>query len=258
MRGLARDPGVEVAARQAQGPERLCQHVGRAGFLALPMRPGDGRVRGAREDHLVARTIHLGQHDGAGAGRQLGQAARDRGQCGVVADQQVPVEIGRDDEGAARPADLERLPAPHLLGPACRRSGVVQNELDVERVGGRIIAARRVVARRHRRLAVGARRPVRKEQLDMVIEPEAGEAFEIAAERDADHVRRDLVDALDLEPASARLMTNAARRARRGIEFLYRNRRRCRHIENLQRLRRCVEHVRDCVASAKCPRFERF
>ena len=54
----------------------------------------------------------------------------------------------------------------------------------------------------------------------MVVEPEAGEAVEIAAERDADHVRRNPLDLFDLELTSTRLMADAARRARGGIEFL--------------------------------------
>jgi hypothetical protein len=48
----------------------------------------------------------------------------------------------------------------------------------------------------------------------MVVESEACEAVEIAAQRDADHVRRDLLDARDFEIAPPGLVPDAAGRAR--------------------------------------------
>ena len=95
------------------------------------MRPRHRHVGGALEGRLIAWTIHLNQDHGAGACRQFLQPPRDRGQRGIVADQQVPVEIGRYDEGAARPADAQRLSRLDLLGPAACRAGVVQHELDL-------------------------------------------------------------------------------------------------------------------------------
>ena len=183
------------------------------------MRPGDGYVGGARERHLVGRTVHFGDHHDARAGRQLGEPAPDRRQCGLVAHQQVPVELGRDDERAARPADAQGLTGRCLLGPSGRRAGIVQHELDLQAVGDGIVAPRRVVARRRRPLAVGARRRigVGKEQLHVVVEAEAHEPFEIAAQRDADHVRGDPLDALHRELAPARLMAHAPRGARREV-----------------------------------------
>ena len=93
----------------------------------------------------------------------------------------------------------------------------MQDELDVERMRLRVVAARRVIARVHLGLAVGAVSAGREEQLHVVVEAEAGEAVEVAAERDADHVRRDLLDAQHVELATARLVAHALRRA--GIGF---------------------------------------
>ena len=81
---------------------------------------------------------------------------------------------------------------------------VADDELDVERVGGRVITARCVVARVGLRLPVLAGLAVGEEQLHVIVEAEAGEAFEVAAERHADHVRGNLIDALDDKLAAAR------------------------------------------------------
>lgn len=59
-----------------------------------------------------------------------------------------------------------------------------------------------------------------KEQLDVVVEAQAGESIEVAAKGDADHVSRDLVDLLYLKLAPAWLMTNPARCARSIIQLL--------------------------------------
>ena len=59
-----------------------------------------------------------------------------------------------------------------------------------------------------------------KEQLDVVVEAQAGESIEVAAKGDADHVSRDLVDLLYLKLAPAWLMTNPAPCARSIIQLL--------------------------------------
>ena len=51
----------------------------------------------------------------------------------------------------------------------------------------------------------------------MVVEAEAGEAVEVAAERHADHVRGDPLDARDVEHAPARFVTDAPRCAGVGV-----------------------------------------
>ncbi len=84
--------------------------------------------------------------------------------------------------------------------------------------GLRIVVARRVIARLHLRLAVGADLPGREEQLHVIVEAEAGEAVEIATERDADHVRGDLLHPQHVELAPARLVPHALRRAGIGFE----------------------------------------
>jgi hypothetical protein len=90
----------------------------------------------------------------------------------------------------------------------------MDDKFDLQRFGCGIVAARRVIAAGHLRLAGGIV-SVREEQLHMVVEAKAGEAVEIAAERDADEVRRERVDALHVQLAAARaLMPDAAWRAR--------------------------------------------
>ena len=59
-----------------------------------------------------------------------------------------------------------------------------------------------------------------QEHLHVVVEAETGEAFEIAAEGDADHMRRELLDALDHDLAPARLMPHPLRRAGVGLGLL--------------------------------------
>jgi hypothetical protein len=46
----------------------------------------------------------------------------------------------------------------------------------------------------------------------MIVKPEAGKAIEIAAQRDADHVRRNPVDAPDFQLAPTWLVPDPARR----------------------------------------------
>ena len=71
-----------------------------------------------------------GDHDGARAGAQLLEPPADRRQRGLVADEQVPVEIVRHDERSARPADAELLAGLGLHRPVGRRPRVVQREVD--------------------------------------------------------------------------------------------------------------------------------
>ena len=92
----------------------------------------------------------------------------------------------------------------------------MDDEFDLQRVGRGIVAARCVIAGGDLRLGAGGI-SVRKEQLYVIVEAETGEAFQIAAERDADQMRRDGVDALDFQFAAARLVPDAARRARIGV-----------------------------------------
>src|SRR5262245_47483596 len=126
----------------------------------------------------------------------------------------MPVEVGRDDERTARPADGQLVPGLRLLGPARRRPRVVDRKLDFENVVGRVVAARRVVARQRLRLSAARGRRVGKKQFYVIIEAEAGEPGEVARKRNANHVGRDLVDALDLELTATRLVADAAWRAR--------------------------------------------
>jgi hypothetical protein len=98
------------------------------------------------ERQFVGLAVDFRQHHRARTGRQLGQSARDGGQGGVVADQQVPVELGRHDERAARAAHAEHVAGLGLLSPLRGGAGVVQREVDLQRAGLGVVAARRVVA----------------------------------------------------------------------------------------------------------------
>ena len=89
----------------------------------------------------------------------------------------------------------------------------VDREVDLQRLRLWIVTARRVIARIALRLTV-RRDAIREEQLHVIVESEAGESFEIATERDADHVGRQAIDARHRQRAAARLMAHAARRER--------------------------------------------
>src|SRR5580700_2749919 len=128
----------------------------------------------------------------------------------------MPIVCGRDDEGAARAADRQRQARLRLLRPPRRRPGVVNGEVDLERIFGRVITARGEIAPQHVGRAFGVGGAVGEEQFYVVVEAEAFEAFEIAGQRDADHVGGDLFDLLDRQRAAARLVTHALGAARIG------------------------------------------
>jgi hypothetical protein len=221
---FAGHPGVEIAGRQREPAQCLEQGASGARRSVAAMHPVQLELGPGRQFNLVGLVVHLRQHQCAGARRQFGQAPRDRWQRGVVADQQVPVEIGRHDEGAARSADAEHIAHAGLLGPARGRPGLVNCEVELERACCRVVVPRRVVAHRglgafrpgravrsDRRQAQFAGLRVRKEELGVVVEARAGEAGElIAAERDAHQVRRHAPDGAHLEPAKAQLVAHAA------------------------------------------------
>src|SRR5580692_6020376 len=128
----------------------------------------------------------------------------------------MPIVGGRDDEGAARAADRQRLARLCLLCPARRRPGIVNGEVDRQRIFDRIIMARREIASQHVGRAFGVGGAVREEQLYVIVEAEAPKTFEIASERDADHVGGDLFDLRDRQGAPPRLVTHALGAARIG------------------------------------------
>ena len=103
----------------------------------------------------------------------------------------------------------------------------MQGKVDLERAGGGVVPARRVVTHRGFR----ARRPLRtigaggrhrerasllvwEEDLGVIVEAGAGEAGEfIAAERDADQVGRHTLHRVHLQLAKAQFMADTARQA---------------------------------------------
>jgi hypothetical protein len=203
-RRFATHPRMKVAGRQLGRLQRVDQHGARARFGAAAVHPVQGEFGLCLERQFVRLAVDFRQHHRARAGRQLGQAARDGGQGCVVADQQVPVELGRHDERAARAAHADHVAGLGLLCPLRGGAGVVQREVDLQRAGLGVMAARRVVAHggaaaggphgavgaggRQRELAGGG---VGKEDLRVVVEAGAAEAREVGArERDADQVRR--------------------------------------------------------------------
>ena len=80
------------------------------------------------------------------ARRKFGEPARDRGECGFISDQEMPVEIRWNNKGASRPADVERVTGLCLGGPVRRRTGVVQCKVDLQTIRGGVITARREIA----------------------------------------------------------------------------------------------------------------
>ncbi len=140
------------SAASARGPHRAAAPDPRRATAA------DATQTVSTSARLIERLLLLGSgdrgdDDGAGAGAQFLQPAADRRQRGLVADEQVPVEIVRHDERAARPADAELLAGLGLRCPVGRRSGVMQGEVDDQLV--RVVTARRVVASRRARDAFG-------------------------------------------------------------------------------------------------------
>lgn len=222
---LAPDPCMKVAGRQLRSLERIDQHRAHARLGAAAMHPLQREFSLGLERNLVGFAVDFRQHHHPRAGRQLGQAPRDGGQGGVVADEQVPVELRRHDERAARPAYAQRVAGLGVLGPLRGGAGVVQREVDLQRVRLRVVAARRVVAhrraaargpdraigpgRRQRQLARGR---VGEKDLRVVVEPQAREAREVVAgQHDADEVRRDALHRLHRELAKAKVVAHAAR-----------------------------------------------
>src|SRR5579863_2038540 len=122
----------------------------------------------------------------------------------------MPVEIRRNDKGAARSADVQRVTGFCLGGPACRRSGIVQGKIDFQNVRRSVVVARREIAVDRIGRARGVKRAVGEEQLDVIVESETEKALEVTGERDADHVCGDLVNLLDRQRTAARLMTDTA------------------------------------------------
>ena len=211
---LARHPGIEFAGGHFERRECFRQCIAGASRRSVTVHPGHGHIRFGVERDFVGRSIHLAQCDHSCPGRQFGEAPRDCRQSGLVGDQQVPVVGVRDHERAARPAKRQRLAGLRLHCPARCRPGIVNGEIDFQRIVGAVETARREIAPDRVGGAVGACRAVGKEQLDVIVEAETGEAVEIAGQGNADHVRGDLVDLLDRQHAAARLVTHTARHAR--------------------------------------------
>src|SRR6202451_2486365 len=136
------------------------------------MRPGDGRVRFGLKGDLVGCTVALAYDDDARPRRQFGEPPPDGGESSLVGDQQMPIVCGRDDEGAARAADRQRLAGLRLLGPTRRWPGVVNGEVDRKRIVGRVITARGEIASQHVGRAFGVAGAVGEEQFYVVVEAE--------------------------------------------------------------------------------------
>ncbi|CAB5161468.1 hypothetical protein IST4110_04915 [Burkholderia cenocepacia] len=172
---------------------------------------------GARIERDLRGAIRDFQHDRrARAGRQFRETPCDGRQRRIVADQQMPVETGRDDERTARAADAEPLADACLRGPLRCRARMVQHEFQIEFAGGAVEAARREVARDRLRFACrklgavraerrqrGAFRARRREKyLHVIVERRGFEIREIgAAERDAQQMRRHGMHAQHLQQA---------------------------------------------------------
>lgn len=180
---------------------------------------------GARVERDLRAAIRDFEHDGdARAGGQFLDASRDGRQRRIVADQQMPIEAGRHDERAARPADPEPLAGPRLCRPLRRRARMIHHEFEIQLACGAIEAARREVARDRPRLAFGKLGAVRAERrqrgpfgarrrekhFDVIVERGRFEIGEIgAAERDAQQMRRDRVHAQHLQQAEFQCVTHA-------------------------------------------------
>ncbi|KAI1691037.1 bacterial regulatory protein, luxR family domain-containing protein [Ditylenchus destructor] len=121
-RGFAGAPSVALASGHAQGASGGEQRL-------RPVHPAQVELGAALQGAAVALR-HVQQHEGAGAGGQFLQAARDGRQRGLVASQQVPVEVGRDHEGAARPCDRQRVAGLRAGGPFGGGAVAVLGELE--------------------------------------------------------------------------------------------------------------------------------
>jgi hypothetical protein len=150
-----------------------------------------GRVGPRIEAELIGWGIGLDDGHHLAAFREFFELSRDGWESCVVADQEVPVIAGRDDKRPARAADGQRLSRLRLFGPLRPRTGIVEREVDDERAGGGIVAARGIIAASELGLAIAAFGPGhRKKQLNVVVESQAGEPGEFCAgQRDADHAR---------------------------------------------------------------------
>src|SRR3569833_1336307 len=84
----------------------------------------------AFENLMLGRAGHRYDHDSACAFTKLFEPPANRRQRGLVADEQIPIEVVGHDERTPRPADHELVSWRRLRGPTRRRSGLVQREID--------------------------------------------------------------------------------------------------------------------------------
>jgi len=149
--------------------------------------------------------------------RALLEAARDCRQRRLVADEHVLVDaVGRYDGRTFRSANLQRLARHRALGPRGCGAGLVQEEVDPQLAGRGIEAARREVAHL-------GNAGVEEEQLHVIVEAERGDPRELlAAQHDASHAGRELLDARDREATPLELVDHAShlRRGAHGLRLM--------------------------------------
>ena len=146
-------------AAVAGGRRELCAE----GVAGAPVVPGDRGLRRAGELDLVVRAVDLDVHVHGGRLRQRleqGGDGRDRGLVGGE-----PPVVRRPARGRTgrRAGHRELVTRLGPLRPRGRRALAVQQELDLQGLGGRVVAARGVGADRGPRSLVGVDGAVRRE-----------------------------------------------------------------------------------------------
>src|SRR6266478_2088998 len=199
-------PRKVLAGWEGQAAQRREQPVRRSRLRAAAIHPDDVEFRGALECQSLRLVVDLGNNERPRAGRQLLEAAADSRQGGLVTDEQVPIQLGRNDKGASRPTHSQRLTLCRRCRPCGRRTCVMNDEIDEQATGMRVVAARRVIPHLRFYFINGG-----KHQLHVIVEPQRREAAQVVApESDAYHFRCQSLDVFDAEPAKLRLMAHAA------------------------------------------------
>ncbi|OMP13447.1 hypothetical protein COLO4_01671 [Corchorus olitorius] len=108
--------------------------------------PGTVQLGRALPLAAVGRVAQLHAHHGAAAGGQLGQAPLDGGHGGLVAEQPMPWQVGRDHQAAARPGQAHPLAQGRGQRPFGGGACIVQCEIHDEVLARSVVAQRRVVA----------------------------------------------------------------------------------------------------------------
>ncbi|MNI33988.1 hypothetical protein D3C73_879610 [compost metagenome] len=138
-------------------------------------------------------------------------------------------EAGRDQEGAARPAQTQFVARSRIFGPGRRRAAVTDGEVDDQPTIGGVENTRRVVARHGPGL--GKHRPVRPqrrqhqglaarrgEYLHVVVEAGAEEALQLLARQDDPFQHGgQLLHRLHARAAEPQLVPHAARLSQQGV-----------------------------------------